>query len=109
MAQGPWPGVVKAFLSVQLALEFDAAKSDRNERERGLPFSRAAEFDFSVTRIWLDTRRAYPEPRYLAMGYLGSRLHVICFALGERGLRVISLRKANQREGNRHGFALTRD
>ncbi len=103
------PGVVKPFLSVRLALGFDAAKSDRNQRERGLPFERVAEFDFSMARIWLDTRRVYSKPRYLAMGYLGCRLHVICFVLGEHGLRVISLRKANQREGDRNGFPLTRD
>lgn len=90
-------------------IEFDPAKSERNLRERGLGFERAAEFDFGTARIWQDTRKPYPEPRFLALGYLGMRLHALCFTPVAGGIRVISLRKANQREGDRHGFALTCD
>jgi hypothetical protein len=97
------------FSSVQFTIEFDAAKSERNERERGLSFEKAAGFDFTSARIWMDTRRDYPEPRYLALGYLDGRLHSLCFSLRGSVVRVISFRRANQREGDRHGFALTLD
>lgn len=43
-------------------------------------------------------RKAYPEVRYVAVGFLDSRLHVLCFTPIAGGIRVISFRKANQRE-----------
>ncbi len=85
-------------------IEFDPAKNERNVRERGLSFERAAEFDFDTASIWQDTRKPYPEVRYVALGLLGllglldARLHVLCFTPAAGGIRVISFRKANSRE-----------
>jgi len=92
-----------------MRIEFDAGKSERNRAIRGLSFERAAEFDFSTARVWQDTRKPYPEPRFLALGYLDNRLHVLCFTHITEGLRVISFRKANEREGAKHGYPITRD
>jgi uncharacterized DUF497 family protein len=92
-----------------MLIQFDTAKNDRNIAERGLSFEQAAAFDFGSARIWQDTRKDYPEVRFIALGYLGDRLHVLCFAHIPDGLRVISFRKANDREGAKHGFPLTRD
>ena len=92
-----------------MLIEFDPAKNERNIAERSLSFARAVDFDFATARIWQDTRKVYPEERFLALGYLDGRLHVLCFALITGGLRVISFRKANEREGAKHGFPLTRD
>jgi uncharacterized protein (DUF4415 family) len=47
---------------------------------------------------WQSTRRKYGELRYVGIGYLDSRLHVLCFSESETGIRVISFRKANSRE-----------
>jgi uncharacterized DUF497 family protein len=63
-----------------------------------LPFALAAQFDFSTAIIEEDTRKAYPETRFVAFGFLGKRLHVLCFTPILDGIRVISFRKANQRE-----------
>jgi len=52
-------------------IEFDDAKSRRNARERGLPFDRAAEFEWETAIIVMDTRRDYGEPRFRAMGMIG--------------------------------------
>jgi uncharacterized protein len=82
-----------------MRIEFDPVKNEANLNERGLSFERVTEFDFSTARIWLDTRKPYTEARYLAVGYLDRRLHVLCF----------TFRKANTREGVKHGFALTHD
>ncbi|MFA7243453.1 MAG: BrnT family toxin [Sulfuricellaceae bacterium] len=87
----------------------DPAKNARNNRERGLSFERAAEFDFKTAKIWQDLRNPYPESRFVAIGYLDDRLHVLIFSRAERSIRVISFRKANAREGKKHGFALTRN
>jgi uncharacterized protein len=79
-------------------IEFDLRKSLRNARERQLPFIMAADFDFSTARVVEDRRSDYPERRFVALGYIGKRLHVLCFTPMPGGIRVISLRKANRRE-----------
>lgn len=79
-------------------LEFDPLKSARNARERGLPFERAADFEWQDAVIVADTRREYGEARLVATGALGGRLHVLCFVRVADGIRVISLRRANRRE-----------
>jgi len=81
-----------------MRIEFDPAKNDRNIRVRGLAFDRAAEFDFETARFAPDTRRDYGEVRVRAFGYLDERLHVLVFVEIADGIRVISFRKANQRE-----------
>jgi len=88
-----------------MKLSYDQAKSERNVRERGLSFERARDFDFETAKFWEDDRQVYPETRYVALGYLDQRLHVLVFQEVEDGIRVISFRKANDREGKKHGFA----
>jgi uncharacterized DUF497 family protein len=92
-----------------MKIEFDAGKSERNTRERGLSFWRAMEFDFETAAFIRDNRRDYGEARVIAVGYLASRLHVLCFTTIEDGIRVISFRKANAREGRKYGKPLTTD
>ena len=92
-----------------MRIDFDPAKSARNERERGLSFSAAAGFAFESAIVELDARRDYPEPRYVAVGFLGERLHVLCFTPLPDGLRVISFRKANAREIKAHAQATSLD
>ena len=79
-------------------IEFDQAKSQANTAERGLGFERVAEFDFGTAVVYQDTRKPYPEVRFVATGFLGQRLHVLCFTPVAGGIRVISFRKANTRE-----------
>lgn len=89
-------------------VEFDPAKSARNAAMRGLPFERALDFDLETATIAIDRRKEYGEVRYVALGYLDDRLHVLCFVTTDRGLRVISLRKANAKEARRHEKPLRR-
>lgn len=82
-----------------MKLEFDAAKSYKNAIERGLPFSEARQFDFDTAIRVEDTRKDYNEQRIVAYGFIGTRLHVLCFKpIAPLHIRVISLRKANKRE-----------
>ena len=85
-----------------MKIEFDPAKSDKNAAQRGLPFDRVAEFDWETALILADGRFSYPEPRFVALGFIGERLHVVCFTPVAGGIRVISFRKANDREIGRH-------
>jgi uncharacterized protein len=81
-----------------MKVEFDESKSDKNARERGLPFEIVHIFDFSTAVVREDVRKDYPERRFVAVGYIGERLHVMCFTPVRGGIRVISLRKANEKE-----------
>ena len=79
-------------------IDFDDTKNDINIRERGLSFEQASDFDFDSAIIKQDVRKTYPEVRYVAVGFLDARLHVLCFTPIDSGIRVISFRKANPRE-----------
>ena len=85
-----------------MKIEFDPEKSNKNDRERGLPFDLVAEFDWETALYTEDVRHVYPERRFVALGYLDERLHVICFTPIKGGVRVISFRKANLREVKRY-------
>ncbi len=85
---------------------FDPAKNEANIRGRGLPFSLVKdEFDWASALIGEDKRRDYGERRYEALGYVGSRLHVVVYAPAANSVRVISFRKANKREVRKYGKA----
>lgn len=90
-------------------IEFDPKKSAKNAAERQLPFDRAADFGWSDAIVISDDRNDYPENRFVAVGYLDERLHVLCFTPIEGGIRVISFRKANKREARRYGKPITID
>lgn len=81
-----------------MRIEFDPGKNLRNIRERGLSFEQVAEFDFDSAIYIVDNRRDYGEIRFRALGFLGNRLHALVFVEIPGGIRVISFRKANQRE-----------
>ncbi|GAA2877588.1 uncharacterized DUF497 family protein [Aminobacter niigataensis] len=81
-----------------IKLEWDQAKAETNEAKHGVSFERARAFEFDTALIVEDDRADYGETRLVAIGLIGSRVHVIVYT--ERGdtCRVISLRKANRRE-----------
>ena len=92
-----------------MRISYDSTKNQRNVRDRGLSFDSAAEFDFEGALYAVDKRQDYGETRYIAVGMLGVRLHVLCFAETLEGIRVISFRKANSREVNRYAKAKAAD
>lgn len=79
-------------------ISFDQQKSDRNELLRGLSFKLVSQFDWSTAVISVDLRHDYGEARYLAMGFLDERLHVVVFTPREQAAHIISLCRANSRE-----------
>ncbi|TXH51423.1 MAG: BrnT family toxin [Cellvibrionales bacterium] len=90
-------------------IAYDPAKNQRNIDERQLPFDQASEFDFESALIQVDARRDYSETRYIALGFLHGRLHVLCFTETHDGIRVISFRKANSREVSRYAKVQAND
>ncbi len=81
-----------------MKLEFDQAKRKKTLLERGLDFARAAEVFVSVHLTGQDIRQSYAEDRWITVGYLDQRLVVIVWTLRGEARRIISMRKANERE-----------
>lgn len=88
-----------------MRISYDPAKNEQNIRSRGLSFESAADFDFEGALFAVDERRNYGETRYIAIGMVGVRLHVLCFSETAEGIRVFSFRKANAREVKRYAKA----
>ena len=78
--------------------EFDATKSVANLAKHGVSMCDADDFDWGTADIWQDKRRTYPEFRFVALGLIEARLHVMVFCYRDKKIRIISLRKANSRE-----------
>ena len=85
-----------------MKIYYDEQKNAQNIASRGLSFASAKDFKWETARFLRDERKDYPETRFVGVGYLDQRLHVICFTPLEDGVRVISFRKANEREIKRY-------
>ena len=74
--------------------------------KHGVWFSAADDFEWETAQIDIDSRKSYGESRLCATGLVGTRLFVLMFTLWftlrESAVRIISLRKANQREVRRY-------
>ncbi len=81
-----------------MELEWDEEKRQKNLRERGIDFASAASMDPSSVLTVIDSRSDYGEPRFIVFGFIQARLHVLCWTPRDGRMRVISLRKANERE-----------
>jgi uncharacterized DUF497 family protein len=81
-----------------MQIEFDTDKRDKTLLERGLDFARAAEIFSSPTLNLADNRANYGETRNITIGLLDGRLVVLVWTPRGAARRIISLRKANERE-----------
>ena len=61
-------------------------------------FIDAEKFQWNSAKVTIDDRHTYNEERYVAIGFIEDRLHVMAFTLRDGSIRIISLRKANKRE-----------
>jgi uncharacterized protein len=78
--------------------EWDESKRQWNIENRGLDFADVARFDFAKAVTRKDVRRAYGEVRYNTIGPLDGRVCTFCWTFRDGRIRIISLRKANDRE-----------
>ena len=76
----------------------DAGKDIKNQEKHGVSLIEAASIDWDVALIWQDTRHDYGENRMVALAPIGERLYCVVYVDRENDRRIISLRKANQRE-----------
>ncbi|RKP58405.1 BrnT family toxin [Pararobbsia silviterrae] len=85
-----------------MEIEFDAIKRDTTLIERGLDFQRAAEIFAGRHYTAPDLREGYDEPRYITMGRLAGRMVIVVWTPRGKARRIISMRKANEREQERY-------
>lgn len=87
-------------------IEFDPVKRQKTLLERELDFARAAEVFRGRHFTAEDTREDYTEARYITVGKLDERMVVIVWTPRGEARRIISMRKANEREQNRYASRL---
>lgn len=76
--------------------EWDENKRRENLEKHRVDFSAVHRFDWTTASLADDLR--HDEPRFVAIGFIGDRLHVIVFTERGNSTRIISVRKANPRE-----------
>ncbi|WP_024537992.1 BrnT family toxin [Comamonas badia] len=81
---------------------FDLAKQAANVAKHGVFFAAAQDFEWETALVEVDNRHAYGEIRFTAVGLVGERVYVMVFNLRETSVRIISLRRANNREVRRY-------
>jgi uncharacterized DUF497 family protein len=81
---------------------FDNAKNEINEWKHGISLSVAEAIDWSSVWSAPDDRRDYGELREIGYAVIGTRLYCVVFTQRGETFRVISLRKANNREIDRY-------
>jgi uncharacterized DUF497 family protein len=91
---------------VRVEFEWDEAKSDACFAARGFDFAYATGVFLDPDRlVETDDRFDYGETRWRVLGAIDGRVFVVVCTPRPGRLRIISARKANRRDVNRHGQA----
>ena len=89
-----------------MEITFDPDKRDRTLAERGLDFADAGRLFSGQVLTRSDDRMDYGEPRFITFGLLDDRHVVVIWTPRGEARRIISMRKANEREIEKHTRAL---
>lgn len=81
-----------------MEIEFDPAKRNATLQTRGLDMARAPDVFAGATLTVEDNRKDYGEPRYITIGFLANRMVILAWTQRGKVRRIISMRKANERE-----------
>ena len=86
-----------------MKFDWDENKNIKNVEKQGLNFEDAKGLFINGTlQITVDNRKNYGEIRYSGLGYINSRLVNVVFTMRQPNIiRIISFRKANNREKKR--------
>ena len=89
-----------------MQISYDPAKRDETLARRGLDLADAASVLSGPTITVEDDRFDYGEPRFITIGLLRARMVIVAWTPRGDSYRIISMRKANDREISRYGPAL---
>jgi uncharacterized protein len=87
-------------------IDFDLAKRTLTLTARGLDMARAGEVFEGKTLTIADNRYDYGEKRFITVGRLDHRMIFLVWTPRGSACRIISMRKANDREQSLYGPAL---
>jgi uncharacterized protein len=91
-----------------MEFEWDEAKAGRNIAKHGVPFEYAARVFLDLHRMDIeDARRDYGEERRITLGAIEGRLFAVAYTLRGKIVRLISARKANERERRNYDETLS--
>jgi uncharacterized DUF497 family protein len=85
-----------------MKFNFDSNKDAINLAKHQLTLADAANLDWMAALIWIDNRQDYGEIRQIGLVLMNQRLYVVVFVDKKTERRIISLRKANNREYERY-------
>ncbi|MCY4541069.1 MAG: BrnT family toxin [Rhodobacteraceae bacterium] len=88
---GNWP------ICAEMEIEWDEAKNSVCFERRGFDFAARALLD-PHRIVAQDRRRNYGEDRCQLLGTVDGRVNVVVYTVRHSAVRIISARKANQRE-----------
>jgi len=87
--------------------EWDDHKAAQNVAKHGVPFEYAARVFLDLHRLESqDTRRDYAEERWLVLGKIEERIFAVAYTPRGPIIRLISARKANEREQRKYNDTL---
>lgn len=81
-----------------MQIQWDERKRAANIEKHGVDFVLVLRMDWAAALVRADVRRHYGEVRLNALAPVGARLYALTFTVERRAVRVISLRKASNRE-----------
>ena len=85
--------------------DWDEAKRLANRAGHDVDFAQIDGFDWGTCTHASDDRMDYGEPRVVSAGFIDGRLHLVVWTARGDARRIISLRKANDREEKAYRIA----
>jgi uncharacterized protein len=89
-----------------MELEWDEEKRLSNITKHGIDFIDAAKLFQNPYLIIQDRRKNYGEARFIVLGQIENRTMVVVFTARAKKIRIISMRKANNREQEKYNKAI---
>ncbi|MFW6379120.1 MAG: BrnT family toxin [Guyparkeria sp.] len=89
-----------------MEIEYGAGKDAANIAKHGVSLADAFRLDWDTLLAMEDRRRDYGECRMIGYALMGERLYCVVYTDRGEARRIISLRKANNREITRYAQAL---
>jgi uncharacterized protein len=81
-----------------MKVTFDEEKRQKTIEQRGLDFADEGKIFDGPECTDQDQRNDYPEPRFQTFGQLDGRIVMVAWTPTDDGIRVMSMRKCNERE-----------
>jgi uncharacterized DUF497 family protein len=85
-----------------MIFDWDKEKNEANILKHGVDFHDVKEIFRNVRVTGIDNRREYGEIRKVSIGPINSHICVVVYTEREDNIRIISARRANQRERRRY-------